>query len=236
MLVILIISQNQLQLSGSGGFRAVVPSEWSFYQEDNDRAVVSGPLWGFDGSFRSGMFGVGAEFLTGSFSSMEVHKHNTGDVEEVEADLDRMDFALEGKVYPSDFYLGLLFVYHSETWESQQWWGNLTFRHYGNSLGFSAGYQMPPRHMALSPKFWGAIGYFTGERRTIVNHPWGQTTDTDEGEGARFAGEIGLSYHYKPIYLNLGFMGQGLVARFGDDTVTSHSNLWGLYFGAGAYF
>ena len=232
MLLIFILSQAQLQLTGSAGFRVSAPSEWSFYQRDADRCVVSGPAWGFGGVVRSSQFGVGMSFLTAGYGTIEVHDNETGDVQEVEdADVSRMDFTMEGRVYPSEFYLGFLFNYHSEEWAADIIW-QLKERHWGNSFGLVVGYEMPPKHMGIAPLMQASLAYTTGTRRIT----WGQAADTDDGQGARFAGEIGLAYYYKPIYLNLGFMGQGFVAEFGDDSVTSHSNMWGLYFGAGAYF
>ncbi len=232
MLVFLILSQAQLQIAGSAGFRVVVPSEWSFYQRDADRCVASGPAWGFGGVVRSGQFGVGMSFLTASYGTMEVHDEETGDVQEIEdVDVARSDFTIEGRVYPSDFYLGFLFNYHSEEWAADIIWP-FKERHWGNSFGLVVGYDMAPRHMSLAPYAQGSLAYATGSRRIT----WGQAADTDDGQGARFAGEMGLTYYYKPIYLNLGFIGQGFIAEFGDDTTTFHSNLWGLHFGAGAYF
>jgi len=232
MLVLFILSQTQLQVTGSAGFRAVVPSEWSFYQRDADRCVVSGPVWGFGGVVRSGQFGVAGSFLTAGYGTIEVHDNETGDVQEIEdADVSRTDFTMEGRFYPSEFYLGFLFNYHSEEWSSEVIW-TFTERHSGNSFGLVMGYEMPPRHMSFAPYAQGSLAYTTASRRVT----WGQAGDTDDGQGARFAGEMGLAYYYKPIYLSLGFMGQGFVAEFGDDSVTSHSNLWGLFFGMGAYF
>jgi hypothetical protein len=232
MLVIFIISQTQIQLAGSAGFRAVVPSEWSFYQRDNNRIVASGPLFGAGGLVRSGQFGMGMSFLTAGYSSLEVHDSETGDVNEVEdADASRTDFSLEGRFYPTDVYLGFLFNYHSEEWSAPIIW---TFkeRHTANSFGLVLGYEPAPKHMSIAPYLQGTLAYTTATRKIT----WGNAGDTDDGQGARFAGEVGLSYYYKPIYATLGFMGQGFVAEFGDDTVTSHSNLWGLFFGMGAYF
>lgn len=233
MIVFLILSQMQLQLTGSAGFRFSVPSEWSFYQRDADRCVASGPIWGLGGLVRSGQFGVGMNFLTAGYESIEVHDDETGDVQEIEdVDVARTDFTIEGRVYPSDeFYLGFLFNHHSEEWAAQIIWP-FKERHWGNSFGLVIGYEMAPRHTGLVPFMQGSLAYTTATRRI----KWGHAEDTDDGQGARFAGEIGLAYYYKPIYLNLGFMGQGFVAEFGDDTATSHSNLWGLFFGAGAYF
>lgn len=212
--------------------RIAVPSEWSFYQRDNDRGTASGPLWGFGGVVRSGQFGIGASFLTASYNSFEIHDNETGNVQEIDdADVSRTDFSMEGRFYPSEFYLGFLFNYHSEEWAADIIW-TLRERHSLNSFGFVLGYEMPPRHMSFAPYIQGSLAYTTGSRRVA----WGQVSDTEDGQGARFAGEIGLAYYYKPIYLNLGFVGQGLVMEFGDDSVTTHSNLWGLYFGAGAYF
>ncbi|MGB9590281.1 MAG: hypothetical protein ACP5QG_04690 [candidate division WOR-3 bacterium] len=232
MFVLLILSQTQLQITGSGGFRVSVPSEWSFYQRDADRFVVSGPAWGFGGIVRSGQFGIGMNFLTAGYGTIEVHDNETGDVQEIEdADVSRTDFSMEGRFYPSEFYLGFLFNYHSEEWAADIIW-RFKERHSGNSFGLVLGYEMPPKHMGIAPFMQGSLAYTTATRKIT----WGQASDTDDGQGARFAGEVGLAYYYKPIYLNLGFMGQGFVAEFGDDSVTSHSNMWGLFFGAGAYF
>jgi len=232
MLVLFILSQTQLQVTGSAGFRAVVPSEWSFYQEEQDRGVADGPLWGFDGKVRSGQFGVAGSFLTASYGKVEIHDNETGDVrEDTTGDISRHDFGAEIRFYPSDLYVGFLYSNHSEHYSYYVLIADLDVDYSTNVFGLSVGYDPAPRHLSLSPYGYGSLAYATGSRKTS----W-ITTESDDGNAARFMGEAGLAYYYKPIYLSLGFMGQAFVASFGDDSTLSHSNLWGLFFGMGAYF
>lgn len=232
MLVLFILSQAQLQVTGSAAMRIAVPSEWSFYQEDQDRGVASGPLFGFGGAVRSGQFGIAGSFLTAGYGTIEIHDNETGDVQEIEdVDVSRTDFGAEMRFYPSDLYIGFLYSHHKEHYSYYLLIADLDVDYSANVFGLSVGYEPVPRHMSFVPYGYGSLAYATGSRKIS----W-ITTESDDGDAGRFMGEAGLAYCYKPIYLTLGFMGQAFVASFGDDSTLFHSNLWGLFFGAGAYF
>ena len=230
LLLLTLLSQNDMQLQGRAGLDLLVPMQWSFYQEGEDKAMVSGPLMGANGVLRSGPLGAKIAFFTGSYDHMSIQSDDsTTDLDSGTAS--RVDFQLEARYFVNDFYFGFNYGHHSERWQIPVIWP-LDQQHDLNSFGLGLGFDFPGKKATLTPVLNASASFFNGVRTT----KWGSITDDVSGTGLALFGTLGAVYHYKPLFLSGGITGQALAGRFGDDEKASHSNFWALHFGIGGEF